>query len=411
MIATTPLMNETNSAADNSYATLFLGYVNQSLAEALTTVRAVETKLADEERVQACHVLDYGLHATYSWTYTRDLTIALSTYMERGGHWEIWQQFLQRAIVAAQEQNDSNHEITLTALLARLYQRWSKPKLMVQTYRKVIRLARRNNNQYELARACSNLGYYFVYSGCWWRSELLSCYALMIFEALDSNHGRAHTNNHLGVLYLRMHQWTKAEQFLKRACILWQAIGDHHSLIYGFENLGVLYYEMNQGTLALSYFNQALQQVEFTGEQTEIAGVLLNIGLVHSLHNEFSQAENKIHEAERLFERDSNFLGLCEARGSLGHLYYQQGRWLEAEHYLQLALEGHRSLKNAYGELRILLYWVEYFLTRQYFTKANEHIIMLEQLLHKHTWFQSNADLVTKISNFKCQLQGNPTLI
>lgn len=397
----------TTVAADNSYGALFLDYINRSLAESLATVRAVETKLPDEERVQACHVLDFGLSAPESWTSVSELTIALASYMERGGHWEIWQQFLERAIDAAQRIDDGVHEITLTALLARLYQRQNKSRDMVRTYRRVIRLARRNGNRYELARACSNLGYYFVYAGCWWRSEILSCYALMLFETLDSNHGRAHTNNHLGVLYLRMHQWAKAEQHLKHACTLWQAMSDHHSLIYAFENLGVFYYETNQGDQALSYFYQALQQVELTGEQKEIAGILLNIGLVHSLRNELRQAENKIREAESMFEQDSNFLGLCEARGSLGHLYHKQERWLEAEHYLQIALDGHRSLGNIYGELRVLLYWVEYFLTRQYFTKAHENIITLEQLLRKHSWFQSDKDLLAKISNFKNQLQGS----
>lgn len=396
-----------NSAPENAYATLFLTYINQSLAESLATVHAVDTKLPDEERVQACHVLDFGLRATESWPNASALMVALASYMERSGQWESWQQFLERAIATAQRLGDTDHEITLTALLARLYQRRGEAPAMVRTYRRVIRLARRNGNRYELARACSNLGYYFVYAGCWWRSERLSCYALMLFETLDSNHGRAHTNNHLGVLYLRMHQWTKAEQHLKHACTLWQTMGDHHSLMRGFENLGVFYYETNQGQHALSYFNKALQQVELTGEQKEIAGILLNIGLVHSLHNELHKAENKIREAESMFERDANFLGLCEARGSLGHLYYKQARWLEAEHYLQIALDGHRSLGNVYGELRVLLYWVEYLLTRQYFTKAHENIIMLEQLLRKHTWFQSDRELLGKISNFKQQLQGN----
>jgi hypothetical protein len=46
-------MSETNSAADNSYATLFFADINRSLAEALATVRVVTAKLPDEERVQA----------------------------------------------------------------------------------------------------------------------------------------------------------------------------------------------------------------------------------------------------------------------------------------------------------------------------------------------------------------------
>jgi hypothetical protein len=50
----------------------------------------------------------------------------------------------------------------------------------------------------------------------WQRDKVLCCHALEIFEALDSDHGRAHTENHLGVLHYRRREWEQAEQHLNR---------------------------------------------------------------------------------------------------------------------------------------------------------------------------------------------------
>ncbi|MEZ4869542.1 MAG: hypothetical protein R3C14_49920 [Caldilineaceae bacterium] len=95
--------------------------------------------------------------------------------------------------MAAQRTKDVGGETTLSALLAKLCQRQSRPQETVLYYRRVIRLAVQSDNRYEEARACSNLGYRFIDQGHWWRSEVLSCHALAIFEELASQHGRAHT--------------------------------------------------------------------------------------------------------------------------------------------------------------------------------------------------------------------------
>ena len=86
-----------------------------------------------------------------------------------------------KAIAAARQMGDVDGEITLTAFLARLSQRQSRGPDVVRLYARVIRLAKRTGNRYEEARACSNLGYYYIDGGHWWRSEVLSCHALATF--------------------------------------------------------------------------------------------------------------------------------------------------------------------------------------------------------------------------------------
>ncbi|MFZ4664421.1 MAG: hypothetical protein ACOYNY_45925 [Caldilineaceae bacterium] len=405
MIATTPLMNETNSAADNSYATLFLGYVNQSLAEALTTVRAVETKLADEERVQACHVLDYGLHATYSWTYTRDLTIALSTYMERGGHWEIWQQLLQRAIVAAQEQNDSNHEITLTALLARLYQRWSKPKLMVQGYRRVIRLARRNNNRYEMARACSNLGYYYVESGQWWRAELLSLYALSIFNELKSNHGLAHTHNHLGVLFTRQCRWTEAEEHLNSACALWQANQDQFGLMRGHGNLGFLHHEASNYIDTIHHSTIALELARTSGEELLVGAFAKNISLGYLKTGNVQKAKEFADLAENVFKENSHKLGLAQLAHTNGLIAFNEMNYVQAQSLINYALHTLTDLHDYYFLIQVKLTKVHVEIQLHNYAVAAHELDELNGLITQYLTGNALQIYTDKLTESRCRLE------
>jgi tetratricopeptide (TPR) repeat protein len=225
----------------------YLDFFQQRLQTLLThwrdypAVQQVQVAVLDREREVILKVINLGLECAPLWPLVHPLLVAFTPYMERRGHWAAWHTILQRAIAVAQQLSDLSAETTLTALLARLSQRMSRPQDVVRYYRRALRLARQTGNRFEMARACSNLGFHYIDRGHWWRSEVLSRSALVIFEELGSNHGQAHTHNHLGLLYIRQRRWSEAEAHLKNACEVWETMADQHSLISGYNNLGVLY--------------------------------------------------------------------------------------------------------------------------------------------------------------------------
>lgn len=195
----------------------------------------------DRERNAIAKALSFAFDLDPAWPVVFELVTTLSPLMERRGHWDLWQWVLTRALETAQRMEDRAAEVTLSALLARLLFQQSRYKEAVCHYRRTIRLARQIGDQFNEARACTNLGYHFIEQGRWQRAEVLCCYALCLFEAIDSDHGRAHTENHLGILYTRRHRWPEARQHLERACNIWQAMGDDHGSMRGYLNLGGLY--------------------------------------------------------------------------------------------------------------------------------------------------------------------------
>lgn len=366
---------------ENNYATLFFDYIRRSLDEALEGVRAVQNRLADEERVQACHVLDYGLRAAESWTSARDLTVALATYMERGGHWEIWQHFLERAIAAAQRRHDIQYEITLTALLARLYQRWSKPTAMVQSYHKVIRLARRSGNRYELARACSNLGYHYILTGNLWRAEVLSYHALAIFNELESNHGRAHTHNHLGILFTRQYNWVKAKEHLLMACAIWQATQDQFGLMRGYGNLGFLYNEIEKYEDGLYHSTLALELAERLGEEPMTGVFMMNISLDYLKLGNVQKAKECANHATKIFEKYSDKLGLAQITHISGLIEIYNNNYTKALNYVVEAIS---MLIDHYYLIQVRFTKIELEIQLHNLMAAKQELSEIETLLTKH---------------------------
>jgi tetratricopeptide (TPR) repeat protein len=310
-------------------------------------IRELKVAILDGERETILTVIGLGLEFPPAWFLVKQLIVALTPYMERRGHWDGWHGVLQKAIAAAQRAGDVGSEITLTALLARLSQRMSRPADVVTYYCRTMRLARQTGNRFEEARACSNLGYLYIDSGHWWRSAILSKHALAIFEELGSAHGQAHTHNHLGLLGIRQQMWDTAENHLQQACKIWRQLNDEHSLIYGLVNLGLLYNEQIAAEKAIPVLNQAAQLIQVSGEQALLGGVFNNLAIAYRFNGNYPEALQLALRAEKIHHQFSLKLELAQVWHNLGLIHTGMGEIAAARHALEESKKMYHRLNHA----------------------------------------------------------------
>lgn len=360
----------------------------------------------EREQQSIVRAIGYALELEATWPAVAELVISFSTFMERWGHWDIWTQVLERAIVVARSKDDTTHQITLTAILARLLFQQSRFKESVRYYRQTIRMARQIRDQFNEARACTNLGYLYIEGGYWQRAEVLCCYALKLFDQMNSNHGRAHTENHLGFLYTRQCLWDKARQHLERACSIWQSSGDNHGLMRGLINLGVLYCAMECPDEAVLYLERALQLAESTGEEAEIGTIYLNLGFAYKQNGELVQAERYVGQAEVNFRHFSNSSYLTLAWASLGSIYLEQKKWRAAKRHLKTALQVSRDLKYKHGQLEALLGLAAYELARGNQYHAKEKLAEVESIIQSEAGGSRYRLQQMQLLNYRRSLAG-----
>jgi tetratricopeptide (TPR) repeat protein len=207
-----------------NYPALFRRHVlaNAQYWQEYVTRRSTDIAALDHERDCILKAISFALDLEVAWPCVYKVIVTFSSFMEKRGYWESWNRLLTQALTIAQQIEDMTGATTLSTLLARLLQRQSRIRHAIAQHRRTIRLARQTGNRFEEARACTNLGYLYIEQDQWYRAEVLCCHALKIFEAIDSDHGRAHTENHLGILYTRQCLWDKGEQHLEKACAIWQ---------------------------------------------------------------------------------------------------------------------------------------------------------------------------------------------
>lgn len=363
-----------------------------------------EITALDAERNQIIKAVAFALGLQEAWPSVYELMLSFSPYMERRGSLEGWNQYLGRAINVAQQAQDISRVITLSLLLSRLLQRQNCLEEAISQYRRVIRLARGADYDFEEARACTNLGYLYIERGQWWRAEILCCHALSLFERLDNAHGRAHTENHLGFLYTGQGLWDKAHEHLERACAIWEASGDSHGLMYGLMNLGLLYLYMEEPDKSLSYSEKALQQAKISGEELVVGSIYANLSLAYKIKRAWVNAEVYSYRAEVIFRRFSNTFRLAILQDDLGVIYLEQQKWTEANSYLSASLEAWRHLNNKVGEIQTMIHFIQYELGRGDQPQALAWLEEVEQQLSQHDPAKRYYQLQTQVDKFRRSL-------
>lgn len=365
-------LNDTRSRVDYFRQGILtnLQYWHSWLPGKITDVEAL-----DGEQDRIIRAIRFALSLEeIAWASVQELIVTFSPYMERRGHWLIWNQVLRQAIEVAQYREDVSGAANLSALLARLLRRQSRFEESTTYYRRAIQLSRQLGDEFGEARACTNLGFYYTEQGYWHRAEVLCCHALKIFERLENNHGRAHTENHLGLLYTRRGSWDKARYHLVQACMIWQSSGDEHGLMHGYTNLSVLFNEMQHPDETLSYAEKALTKATLAGEEINIGTIYMNMGVAYRLKGMLAEAETYSWRAEAIFRHYSHVLGLAHVRENLGLVCLDQQKWEEAGMHLEAALTTWRRLNNKYGEIQTILYLAKYELVRGYSHKASARL-------------------------------------
>ncbi len=351
-----------------------------------------DTTALDRERNGLLRAISFALDFDEAWALVYELIVTISPYMERRGYLESWHWVLNRAVEVAQQKGEAGQLVTLYHLLARVLNWQSHFQESVAYYRRTIQLARQIGDHFNEGRACTNLGFFYIEQGHWYRAEVLCRHALRLFEDIDSDHGRAHTENHLGYLYTRQRRCDEAQQHLERACSIWESMGDDYGLMLGFMNLGLLYNEMEQPIESLAWSEKALDQAKLIGEALAIGTIYMNMGIAHRRNGDLEKAEAYYQQAGVIFRRFSNSLGLAQVWGHLGVVYLYQEKWEDAIRYMEMSLDAFRNLNNREGEIETLINIIEYELTRENRLQTVIRLREVENLISQHTWGKEQHD-------------------
>jgi tetratricopeptide (TPR) repeat protein len=149
--------------------------------------------------------------------------------------------------------------------------------------------------------------------------------------------------------------WTRgklhdARELLKRAQRIQVAIMDRQGEAGTLASLGLVEEGVGNWDKAIEIYQDALEKFHATGDFYGESQVLVNLGNTYALQNQIEKAISCHEQAYEIAKELGDLLLEGQALTALGDSYRMLGDFQKAEEYLRLAIE----IKSSYGEVRSL---------------------------------------------------------
>ena len=256
---------------------------------------------------------------------------------------------LQQALIT---QTDTNKIKTLNELcFALVFDDVNKAKVYGFT---ALQNAEKIEYKIGAAKACIRIGIAYDVS-----SQFDSCIyfynkALIIYNAINDNKGKASVLNNLAMVYNNQGLYDKAVRLYFEALKAFETLKDTVGMANTLNNIAVLYNDTYKRKLALKYANQALKLYQTVNHKKGIAAVYTNISLAYGDKN----SDSMIYFAKQaivLKNELNDQYGLGISYNDLGLALNNLKRTDSALYYLNKSLEIKTNFNDRFGMASVLI--------------------------------------------------------
>lgn len=164
-------------------------------------------------------------------------------------------------------------------------------------------------------------------------------HALVVYNQLGSEEGRADVLNAYGVAYRGLGELERAAENYQQAATIRRRIGDERGYATTLRNLANLQVVRGDYETAERQLAEALALLERLGDEPGIADVYNELGVLAEERGDYEEALAQYQRALRARRELGNDLALAESFGNVGFACYQLGRYDDALVYWRQGLD------------------------------------------------------------------------
>lgn len=311
-----------------------------------------------QEQANLLLAVEMGLAPPETRPSTATLLLQLFPLIERCGYWERWLPLWQTA-VSVHPNNEPTQRSRLLTRLGQLRRLNGQLDQALRLHQEAEAAAHQSGDAWSLAEAWGNLALDYH---AWRAYDLAESYgqqALTLFSALDNaEKWQGSLWNTLGQVSLEQQDFAQAEARLRRSAAIWQQLQQSTQLARILKNLGILFQQQQNYIVAGHCYQEALHHLAATDSELDKIQVHINLGVLHFLQQQYTQAEVAFRLADSFLRRHhGSYMTQAIVAQNLGNVLVKQQRPAEALVCLQQAtvlwqqLQDNLNLANTLGTL------------------------------------------------------------
>lgn len=319
------------------YQTRFHTYVGRGMKQIVCELEQTPARLPDELRKQAVHIIGLGLKIPALWAGLRTLLLVLSPKMEQAGFRDEWIFFLEKALVAAEQQQDDDAQVELHLQLGRLYVFLGDLAAATIHFQQGLAMAEATGNRRNQGRCLGRL----AYIACL-RNELDGAAALAkraLCLIVDNDPEQARIYAVLGAVAYAQQAFEQAVVHYQQALAIWERTGNTRMIAWSLRDLGGAYRRQSKLDQAVRCYERALHCFATIDDPVHQASTRMNLGNVYLDMNRSEEALALYELALPTFQQLLEWRRLAIVYSNMGITYRRLQRCDEAVQALQRAIQ------------------------------------------------------------------------
>lgn len=332
--------------------------------EQMSRLTDADAHLFLQEQANLLLAVEMGLALVETRPSANALLMQLFPLIERCAYWQRWLPLWETAVAAATKdvvatQSRMAQQARLLNYLGQLRRLNGQVDQAIQRHEEAQTIAQQAGDNRSLAEAWGNLALDNHARRAYDLAESYGQQALTLFATLDNaEKWQATLWNTLGLVALEQQNFAQAEIRLRQSAAIWQQLQHPTQLARILKNLGILFQQQQNYLLAGHCYQEALQHLAATDSDLDKIQVHINLGVLHFLQQQYTQAEVAFRLADSFLRRHhGSYVTQAIVAQNLGNVLVKQQRPAEALVCLQQArvlwqqLQDRLNLANTLGTL------------------------------------------------------------
>lgn len=288
---------------------------------------------------------------------------------------------LNKALEYCRKTKDKDNESLILMNMGNFYGdigQWDKA---IEYFQDSLSITNRIGDSKRRARILKSVGLAYIFKGDTSTGYSYLKESLNICKEIKAEVLYAMVLNNMGIYYDMVGEWENAVKYYKKSLSIYKKLNNLIQISNTMGNIGFAYSYLNKSKIAIYHFKESIILSEKIGDIYNKGINLIHLGEEYLKKDNFSKTKYYITQAEEIFKKLDDKLGLADVFKLKAILFKKLKEWKNSDKYYKKAIKIYSQQGDRINEGEAYYEWGDMFVLKKDIALARKILIKSKKIL------------------------------
>jgi len=288
---------------------------------------------------------------------------------------------LNKALKYCRKTKDKDNESLILMCMGNLYGdigQWDKA---IEYFKNSLLISEELNNLKRKARIIKSIGLAYLFKGDTERGYKYLKNSLKICEEIEAEVLYAMVLNNMGIYYDIVGEWENAVKYYKKSLSIYKKLNNIIQISNTMGNIGFAYSYLNKSKIAIFHYKESVILSEKIGDIYNKGINLIHLGEEYLKKDNFSKTKYYIIQAEKIFNKLEDKLGLADVFKLKGILSKKLKDWESSNKFFKRSIKVYSQQGDRLNEGETYYEWGDMLFIKKNKDLAEKKLLKSKKIL------------------------------